>query len=116
MCGSARSRWVPRSHDRAAGASLAWRSARRGAAMHRQGSHYNRREKLMHVFHRAVLGIVALAALVLSSAVFADSFVATGALGTARYGAFAARLPDGRVLVAGGFNGSSLASGEIYDP
>jgi len=33
-----------------------------------------------------------------------------------RYGAFAAKLPDGSVLYAGGFNGVSLATAEIYHP
>ncbi len=37
-------------------------------------------------------------------------------MGTARYVHTATRLPDGRVLVAGGYNGSYLASAEIYDP
>ena len=38
-----------------------------------------------------------------------------GAMGTARSGAFAASLPDGRVLVAGGQDGTSyLQSAEIY--
>ncbi|HEX3294647.1 MAG TPA: kelch repeat-containing protein [Solirubrobacterales bacterium] len=48
------------------------------------------------------------------------SFGATGAMGTARYGAAAAPLPDGRVLVAGGYNdeggGHYLASAEAFNP
>ena len=39
-------------------------------------------------------------------------------LGTARYGAVAAQLPDGQVLIAGGYNESSgsLQSAELFDP
>lgn len=41
----------------------------------------------------------------------------TGYMGTARSGHVAARLPDGRVLVAGGWTGTATtASAEIYDP
>jgi len=39
-----------------------------------------------------------------------------GNLNIARSGAGAVRLLDGRVLIAGGYNGSYLASAEIYDP
>jgi hypothetical protein len=49
-----------------------------------------------------------------------DGFVATGTMSVARQIETATRLPDGRVLVAGGTsNGSftaALASAEIYDP
>jgi len=48
------------------------------------------------------------------------SFGATGSMGTARYGAVAAPLPDGRVLVAGGYNddggGHYLTSAETFNP
>src|SRR5207237_8985022 len=41
----------------------------------------------------------------------------TGSMAAARYSHTAPRLPDGRVLVAGGFNTFTfLASAEIYDP
>jgi hypothetical protein len=44
-------------------------------------------------------------------------FTSTGSLNTGRYYHTATLLNDGRVLVAGGFNGSSaLSSGETYDP
>lgn len=44
-------------------------------------------------------------------------FSATGSMGTARQNAVAAPLPDGRVLIAGGYNGSTvLDSAEIYNP
>ncbi|MBN1889931.1 MAG: tandem-95 repeat protein [Thermoflexales bacterium] len=45
------------------------------------------------------------------------SWSSTGALGAARRQHTAARLPDGRVLVAGGYGGGgALASAELYDP
>ena len=40
----------------------------------------------------------------------------TGSLTTGRSELSAALLPNGKVLVAGGFNGSALASAELYDP
>src|SRR5438067_851777 len=42
----------------------------------------------------------------------------TGSLATARYGHTATLLPNGQVLVAGGFNDNigPLASAELYDP
>jgi hypothetical protein len=46
-----------------------------------------------------------------------QTFVATGSLSQARVSTGAARLADGRVLVAGGSaSGTWLASAEIYDP
>ncbi|MGA9373369.1 MAG: kelch repeat-containing protein, partial [Solirubrobacterales bacterium] len=46
-----------------------------------------------------------------------NSYTLTGAMTTPREHAVAAPLPDGRVLVAGGFDGSSyLSSAEIFDP
>ncbi len=46
------------------------------------------------------------------------SWSSTGSLTTARYFHTATLLPSGKVLVAGGFNGSSgpLSSAELYDP
>jgi hypothetical protein len=50
----------------------------------------------------------------------AGSFGSTGSMGTARYGAVAAPLPDGRVLVAGGYYDEGgdhyLASAEVFNP
>ena len=44
-------------------------------------------------------------------------FITTGSLTTARTGHTATLLPNGQVLVAGGFNGTiPLASAELYDP
>ena len=45
------------------------------------------------------------------------TWTATGSLTTARYGHTATLLPNGKVLVAGGYNGLGyLASAELYDP
>ncbi len=45
------------------------------------------------------------------------SWTATGSLNTARDDHTATLLPNGKVLVAGGCNGSgSLTSAELYDP
>ena len=50
----------------------------------------------------------------------AGSFTPTSSMGTPRYGAAAATLKDGRVLIAGGFyfsgGGNRLASAEIFNP
>ena len=47
----------------------------------------------------------------------AASFSATGNLGGARYGHTATLLPNGKVLIAGGNNGSAnLNTAELYDP
>lgn len=51
----------------------------------------------------------------------AGSFGPTGSMGTARYAAVAAPLPDGRVLVAGGFYDDGggdhyLSSAEVFNP
>ena len=54
----------------------------------------------------------------LAAASGSGSFAATGSLVTARDGAGAARLPDGRVLVVAGcdMNSSYLAGAEIFNP
>jgi hypothetical protein len=46
------------------------------------------------------------------------SFSYTGSLATARAAHTATLLPDGKVLIVGGFdaNGNALASAELYDP
>jgi hypothetical protein len=44
------------------------------------------------------------------------SFDFTGAMNIARYGHAATLLANGKVLVAGGNNGTNLSSAEIYDP
>jgi len=43
------------------------------------------------------------------------SFSPTGSMGTQRFAPVAASLPDGRVLVAGGYNGSYLPSAEAFN-
>jgi hypothetical protein len=43
-------------------------------------------------------------------------FSPTGSMAEPRFGAMAALLPDGTVLVAGGYGNGKLASAEIYDP
>src|SRR6266536_2532792 len=56
-------------------------------------------------------------ALSLSPADAPFTFDNTGSLGTARHSHTATLLPNGKVLVAGGFNSSGiLASAELYDP
>jgi hypothetical protein len=54
----------------------------------------------------------------LASAAGSGSFSATGSLATGRFGAAAASLTDGRVLVVGGTpnNATDLKSAEIFDP
>src|SRR5437660_128069 len=44
------------------------------------------------------------------------TWTATGSLGTARAEHTATLLPDGKVLVAGGYAAGWLASAELYDP
>jgi hypothetical protein len=44
------------------------------------------------------------------------TWTGTGSLATAREVHTATLLPNGKVLVAGGYNGGSLASAELYDP
>jgi len=43
-------------------------------------------------------------------------FSPTGSMAVARFGAMSAPLPDGTILVVGGYGSGSLASAEIYDP
>ena len=44
------------------------------------------------------------------------TWTATGSLATARASHVATLLPNGKVLVAGGYNGNYLASADLYDP
>ena len=44
------------------------------------------------------------------------TWTATGSLAAARYYHTATLLPNGKVLVAGGYNGVYLTSAELYDP
>jgi Kelch motif/Galactose oxidase, central domain len=54
----------------------------------------------------------------LAGAIDFGSFTPTGSLGTARSGASGALLPDGRVLIAGGYFNFTpgLSSAEVFDP
>ena len=45
-----------------------------------------------------------------------DTWRSTGSLGAARTYHSATLLPNGKVLVVGGYSGSNLASAELYDP
>ncbi|HTY88171.1 MAG TPA: kelch repeat-containing protein, partial [Candidatus Acidoferrum sp.] len=66
---------------------------------------------------RIVVGMVALAFnLSARPAAQAGVWVTNGPMVTARYNHTATLLPNGKVLVAGGWNGSYLASAELYDP
>src|SRR4051794_2697344 len=62
--------------------------------------------------------IACVATLLVSPAAIADSsqWTFTGSLNTARNQHTATLLPNGKVLVAGGFNGVYLATAELYDP
>lgn len=45
-----------------------------------------------------------------------NSFTSVENLSTSRSGHTATRLPNGKILIAGGYNGDYLNSGEIFDP
>ena len=65
----------------------------------------------------AFLGLLVLGLAPQASAAGSGFFSPTGSMSVPRSGAAAAPLPDGRVLVAGGGQGSSvLSSAEIFDP
>ena len=61
-------------------------------------------------------GLVVLLSALLVLQAPAASFVTTGSLNTARQYHTATLLPNGKVLVAGGYNGAYLSSAELYDP
>jgi len=67
-----------------------------------------------------VLASILLGLLAFPTEAFVPQWETTGAMGTARQACTATLLPDGRVLVAGGYNGSTphtfYASAELYDP
>ena len=72
-------------------------------------------------FHFARSAIAALViagvALAYGGDAAADGFTPTGTMNNGgRFGAGDALLPDGRVLIAGGINGSMLASADVWDP
>jgi len=45
-----------------------------------------------------------------------ETFTVTGSMGVGRTIHTATLLPNGKVLIAGGFNGASLGTAELYDP
>ncbi len=55
------------------------------------------------------------AAMPMASAQAPNTFANTGSLATARNAHTATLLPNGKVLVAGGYRGTVLASAEFYD-
>jgi hypothetical protein len=67
---------------------------------------------LVQLFLICVLGPVMLA----TAAFGANTFAATGSLAIPRPYCTATLLPNGMVLVTGGFNGDALASAELYNP
>ncbi len=93
--------------------------------MHRKPGHPRRVERHGHVarVRRSTLALVcALSAVLMlgpaASGAWAGSLFSRlpHELTETRYGAFAAELPDGRVLIAGGGNTSILQSAEVFDP
>ena len=65
---------------------------------------------------RASLMLVILCVVPLSAAPVAlGEWTLTGSLAENRFGHTATLLPSGSVLAAGGYNGSTLASAELYD-
>ena len=78
----------------------------------------NRRGATM-VRRACLVGIILLFFAIVPSITSAGegAFTATGSLGTARHSHTATLLPNGNVLIAGGFDGTSyLTSAEVYDP
>jgi hypothetical protein len=64
-----------------------------------------------------IAAIVFIASLVTPAlAQSSGTFTATGSMTIARFGAAAALLPNGQVLVAGGTNNSALSTAELYTP
>ena len=74
--------------------------------------------RLIHLFLVAVLlaGLAFSMALPQGALAAPGTWTATGSLNTARQDHTATLLPDGKVLVVGGYNGSHLTSAEVYDP
>ena len=66
----------------------------------------------------ALAGMALALNLVLAAPARADGFTTTGSLNTARYAQTETALPDGQVLVAGGFDssGNYLTNSEIFNP
>jgi galactose oxidase-like protein len=73
-------------------------------------------EKLQRVFKALLRGPALLLAFALVSQAAAQTWSPTGSMSTSRTEHTATPLPDGRVLVSGGYSGSVLSSSaEIYD-
>src|SRR2546422_259155 len=63
-------------------------------------------------------GMLLIAAAALTQQAFAQggTWTSTGSMVAARYNHTATLFPNGKVLVAGGYNGPGLSSAELYDP
>src|SRR5690349_21746368 len=72
------------------------------------------RSLLWTLLGRAGAAVVFMSPVALAAS--ANQFVATNPLGVARALSTATRLPNGKVLVVGGYNGGDLSSAELYDP
>ena len=69
------------------------------------------------LLHLSLILLVLALILILPQAVWAaNTWTNTGSLSTSRSGHTATLLPNGKVLVVGGYNGSYLTSAELYDP
>ena len=72
---------------------------------------------LRSVLRRALVQTTLAGIIVFAQPVAAASWVTNGPMATARYNHTATLLPSGKVLIAGGWDGTNyVASAELYDP